>query len=231
MTRLVAFVLLLTAALALMLMFFLSHIVQYGITAKTGFPTHVEDLSSNPLRGTLRASGFEVRNPPHYSQPRFLEIERLDLRVSPGSLFRNRIEVENFELKVPRLTGIRNAEGRINLEEFGSVIEEMLDDRRSREPEKEVVIKRFRLKIDKVELLDYSHPSGDRAEEYRVDVDLELTNVTSLRNVAPEVLRRFAAAGISFERDAVFAGAVPEALASRIRSELGIAEEVKKNGF
>jgi len=223
-TRLITFLVLLTLGLVLMFMFFLSHIVQYGITAKTGFPTHVEELRSNMLRGSLYARTFEIRNPGHYEHSGFIDIDRLDIKASPASFFRDRVVVERFEIEIPRLTGVRNADGLVNLEEFRTVIEEMFDERKEQMPGKEGVIERFRLKIDKVVVLDYSGDGSGKPEEYDVNLLLELTEVTSLRSVAPEVLRQFAAAGVSFESDAVFAGAVPEKHISRVRSGIGAGE-------
>ncbi len=214
-----------------MVMFFLSHIVQYGITARTGFPTSVEEMSSNPLRGSVYIRSFRIRNPDHYRKSDFIDIERLDLKASPASFFRDRLVVERFEVEIPRITGIRNADGQVNLEEFGTVIEEMLNERRDRERGREVVIERLRLKIDTVVLIDYASGNGGVTEDYRVNVDLELTDVTSLRKVAPEVLRQFAAAGISFEDDALLAAIVPEELLSRIRADIGsVDRETREAG-
>ncbi len=221
MTRIIAFFLLLSLALAVMFMFFLSYIVEYGITAKTGFPTRVEELNSNPFRGSVSATGFGISNPDHYPSPDFIDVLRMEIKASPVSFFRDRIVVERVEIEIPSLTGVRNAEGRINFEEFRSVVEEQLDERKSLDPGKEVVIERLRLVIDRVVLVDYALDGGESVQEYSVNIDLELTDVTSLRSVAPELFRRFASAGISFDPDAIFTAIVPERFLSRVRSEIG----------
>lgn len=203
-----------------MFMFFFSHIVQYGITAKTGFPTRVEELKSNPLTGSLSARDFEIRNPDHFEHGDFLEIAGLQVKVVPSSLFRDRIVVERVEVEIPRLTGVRNAEGTINFGEFRSAVEGLMDEHKEGGDGKAVVIESFSLKIDKVFLIDYSGSIPETTQEYDVDIDIRLSDVVSLRAVAPEVFRRFAAAGISFEADSIFTALVPERYIDRVRSDI-----------
>ena len=218
--RLAAFFLLLTVVLGLLLMFFLSHILQYGITAKTGFPTLVDELSSNPLRGTLAARNFHIRNPEVFPSDAFLEIGRLQFKLSPASLFRETIEVEHIEVEISQLTGIREPGGRVNFEEFRIALEGL---RAADEGGggKTFAIGRFRLKLDRVLLIDYSGDGLERLQEYEVDLDMSFEDTTSLRLVAPEVLRRLASAGVPFDEDSIFTALVPERYRERVRREIG----------
>ncbi len=208
-TRLAAFFLLLTVVLGLLFMFFLSHILQYGITAKTGFPTRMGEFSSNPLRGKLAVEDFHVENPESFSRQAFLEINRLRFKVSPASLFRERVVVEHIEVEIAQLTGIREAGGRINFEEFRTAVEGLREER-NRASGKSFAINRLQLKIDRVLLVDYSREGPERSSEYEVNLDLSFEDVTSLRLVAPEVLRQLAAAGVPFDRDSIFSTLIPE---------------------
>ncbi len=219
-TRLAAFFLLLTAVLGLLLMFFLSHILQYGITAKTGFPTRVDELTSNPLRGTLAARNFHIRNPEGFPRDDFLEIGRLQFKLSPASLFRETVEVEHIEVEISQLTGIREPGGRVNFEEF-RIAMEGLREAGEGGGGKTFAIGRLRLKIDRVLLIDYSGAGAERIREYEVDLDIGFEDLTSLRLVAPEVLRRLAAAGVPFDKDSIFTTLIPEHYRERVRTEIG----------
>lgn len=218
-SRLAAFFLLLTVVLGLLFMFFLSNILQYGITAKTGFPTRMGELSSNPLRGKLAVIDFHVENPASFSREAFLEIGRLHFKLSPASLFRERVVVEHIEVEIVQLTGIREAGGRINFEEFRTAVEGVREDRNGTAG-KSFAINRLNLKIDRVLLVDYSGEGPERSSEFEVNLDLSFEDVTSLRLVAPEVLRQLAAAGVPLSRDSIFSTLIPERYREGLWSEV-----------
>ena len=194
--------------LALLIMFFFSHIIQYGITARTGFPARAEEIKSSALRGDLRVRALSIDNPEGFSHEAFLEVDVLRLKVVPSSLLGNRLVVKRLEVEVSSLTGVRTADGRVNFAEFRDAVEGK--DGGAGGIGRSVVIEELRVKIDRVWLIDHALDGPDRTREYAVGMDLAFSDVVSLRPIAPEVLRQLAGAGISFDPDGIFASLIPE---------------------
>ena len=64
----------------------------------TGTPVKLASFSSS-FDGKVRLEGLQVGNPPGYQQPNALVLESIYVKVNPGTLFSNRIEVDEIIIK------------------------------------------------------------------------------------------------------------------------------------
>jgi hypothetical protein len=77
--------------------------VEKGGSVVLKVPVHLQNASIR-FSGSATLTGFEIANPPGYSEPRSVAFERLEAAVRPGSLFQDVVEIGNLELVRPDLT-------------------------------------------------------------------------------------------------------------------------------
>lgn len=77
--------------------------VEKGGAAALKVPVHLQSASVR-FSGAATLTGFEIANPPGYSEPRSVAFEKLEASIRPGSLFQDVVEIGNLELVRPDLT-------------------------------------------------------------------------------------------------------------------------------
>ena len=96
--RILLIVLIVVVVLVLAVSLFLDSMVAGAVRTigprVTGTPIALEKVNINLLRGRVELVGFKVGNPPGYQKPDAFVLESFVCRVQPGSLFSDKIVVE-----------------------------------------------------------------------------------------------------------------------------------------
>ena len=83
----------------------------------TGTPVKLASFSSS-FDGKVRLEGLQVGNPPGYQQPNALVLESIYVKVNPGTLFSNRIEVDEIIIKGLKTNYEMRLDGSSNLSDI-----------------------------------------------------------------------------------------------------------------
>lgn len=89
--------------------------------ALLGVPVTLADAEFRPLRGLLRLEGLHVGNPEGFTSPGLFDLDRMEIRLRPGSLFSDTIRVTRIEIAAPVIT-YELGLGRSNI---GALIEQL----------------------------------------------------------------------------------------------------------
>jgi uncharacterized protein involved in outer membrane biogenesis len=90
------------------LVFFLDAVVKKGVETLGPRVTKTEvvlaSASLSPWRGTAHLSGLVVGNPEGFKAPYAMRVGEIAVRLRPGSIFAETIEVDRIEVRAPELT-------------------------------------------------------------------------------------------------------------------------------
>lgn len=77
--------------------------VEKGGSAALKVPVHLNSASIH-FSGSASLTGFDVGNPPGYTEPQSVRFDRVDASVLPSTLFREVIEIDELRVVKPDLT-------------------------------------------------------------------------------------------------------------------------------
>lgn len=199
--RLLAVLVVVGAVGALSWMIFLPVAVTAQLRSRTGFGARVASLSCNVFTGRVTVRGLVVSNPGSFPTGDFVVLREFSLEADVGSLFSDRIVLDELTLDVRRVTLVRRADGKSNAEVFQ---DELLGAPGTAggprpagaTPARKFLIRRLSLRFDQLVIAD--HTGGKTAgQEFGLGLDQRYENVTDGKQLlVPEVLRRLAAANL-----------------------------------
>jgi hypothetical protein len=100
--------------------------IEHGATYALGVPTTVGDVDLSLLGGEVTIRELAVANPEGFQTPHMMRLDRLNVRVRPGSLMEDAVEVEQFVIEgldvyIEQKIGKSNVSVILgNLEKFGT---------------------------------------------------------------------------------------------------------------
>lgn len=203
-------------------MFSIRDLLTKKLAEQTGFSVSVEKCEANPFAGRVHLQDLEIRNPELFPVGDFLEVREVRVRASPSSFLTGPLHVREVLVDLGRLTGVRSACGRINLEQFRRGLEgaekreAMARSRAGGKPR--VLIDQLNLKLESFATADYAGNLVQR--EYPVRVDMRVENLGEPLNLGPLLVEAVAGKGLSHAGNAIFAALLPQLLWLKIRAAL-----------
>ena len=141
----------------------LPRIAQTYLKNKTGFEAHIDTLAIDPFTASLSLRNAVIRNPrQHFSDPDFLELNQLIIRINP---FRFRSEstkvIDEILLDIEQLTYVKTSENLSNFQAFAAVVQpQLLTDGRLQDEKKGITpsweVKRLTLRLRTLKETDRS---------------------------------------------------------------------------
>ena len=184
--------------------------IEKGIERRTDFALDLGQTRLRPLDGVVELSNARLANPPEFSSPDFLDIERLRVDFDTQSLQTEELHFEELTLVLRRFAYVVREDGRNNVEVFA---ERLAGEGRedaiglSHRPYR---IDRVLIQLDEL-LVDTpgAEPGEDRAaREIRINSRLEATDVTDLESLLEPLLAELRAAGVELPPSS-FLGWIP----------------------
>jgi AsmA protein len=156
--------------------------LQSMLSDAAGRPVRLEGdiaLSIFPWTG-FSIGGFQVMNPPGFSDPHFLTVDSFEIKVAPIPLFSRDIQVRHVRLASPRLVLETTSEGRSNWENLGRSPDKQPADAPPPPPstgDSGLPVKAFR--VNEISVTDGEAVWIDRGSRKTLsDLELKLENIS-----------------------------------------------------
>lgn len=193
--KLVAFLAVIFAFVALAWMLFLPVLLTTEIRRRTGFDASIKQLAVNPLTATISLQGLVLSNPPTFPVTEFLEVRNFQANAEVFSLFTDRPTFATMTVDIAKVTLVKGREGRTNAQAFQRNLETSRDGG-PRPPSsavaRNILVRRLHLQIDRMVIADHSFREP-RTREYTLGINQRYVDVTDLAQLAaPKVLQELA---------------------------------------
>ena len=157
----------LAAVVILVWMAFLPFTVASSVAARTGFPTRLDLLAANPFSGDGSGGGLELENPVQFGGGTFALIQSFEFDADPLSVLRDEFVINDLSVSLAEVVLVIDGEGRSNVDalrtgEFTRQAFAVTSPHAVAgfpglgEGPSSVLVRRFHLRVEKVELVDLS---------------------------------------------------------------------------
>ncbi|MFA5056643.1 MAG: hypothetical protein WC485_00895 [Opitutaceae bacterium] len=183
--KLLFFLALFGAGVALAWMCLLPEAVARLVRARTGFGIEIQSLYANPFTADLEIHGLVVTNPPSFPRKDFVELREFRARARLFSLFSRRPVIDDAVIDVALVCLVKDAHGLINTRVFqaGLLGPAAGPPPGTKPEEREFLIKRLQVRLDRLVIADYSRRRPD-VREFNLNFNHAYENVTSARQLA-----------------------------------------------
>lgn len=171
MLRIILFLCVVGAGLALAWMLFLPEILATTVKKRTGFEVQIARMSSNPFTGELKADEIVVRNPAGWPSGAFVQIRELKAVMDMSSVFGSRPVVKSAYLDISTVSWVSDAHRASNFQVFedrrkGEKPQPKKLPAKEKEPEvpREFLVQDLELRYGRLELNDFSGPKPANRE-------------------------------------------------------------------
>ncbi|MDD2764597.1 MAG: hypothetical protein PHE83_11545 [Opitutaceae bacterium] len=184
--KLVFFLALLCAGMALAWMCLLPYAVTRLVRARTGFGIEIRSLYANPFTADLEIRGLVVTNPSSFPRKDFVELREFRARARLFSLCSRRPVIDDAVIDVALICLVKDPHGLINTRAFR---DGLIGPASARPPaeakpeERKFLIKRLQVRFDRLMVADYSRRRPD-VREFNLNFSHTYENVTSARQLA-----------------------------------------------
>ena len=192
--RLLLFLAIFFAVLALAWMILLSPAVTRFVQGRTGFPMEIQTLYVNPFTGRLALRGLAIKNPPTFPNSAFAEVREVSVAWRVSSLLSQRLVIDDVVVDVAGVTLVKDRLGEINAWLFQERLAGVPANRppagspagasvEAKSRPQEFLIKRLRLRCDRLVIADYSGRQPV-VRELALNFNHTYENVTSTKQLA-----------------------------------------------
>jgi len=164
--------------------FVLPRIVVSQIHAKTGFNVTVDHLSVNPLTAKIAIRGMLLKNPDGWPEEKFVDLREFRADGNLGSLFSERMIINEMVIDVAQCTLVKNKDGQYNAKVFSNGFSSSGPTEKPKEPgkKKDFLIKHLVLKFDTLVYADYSG-GKPLTKKYDLNLNRDLHDVDSVAKI------------------------------------------------
>lgn len=197
--KLLIFLVVVCAFVALGWMLFLPQIVSSQLRKRTGFDATIQRLSVNPVTGTVEMRGFVLTNPPTFPVGDFVELREFRANAEASTLFSDQPVFDRMLIAAATITLVKREDGRTNAEAFQDNFEDY--ERKAlvakSQSQRGVLIRELELRVDKLVIIDHSVRVPTR-REFTLKLHQTYTDVTSIEQLlAPAALRQLAPVAVA----------------------------------
>ncbi len=193
--------------------FYVPFLAEKYLSHRTDFPTTITRSHLNLFLGEVDLWGLNIENPTRFHEPHLLMLKEFSLHLNPMSLATDTKEIERLVLDIPEMSWVKTATGEVNIDAFmegfqGTPTQTESDKKTTKTKESaspKLLIKHLVLRIGTVHKLDYTGGSA-KTTDYKVNLDLDLKNVSSVADVMLPVTLALSKSGVSFLGDALKEG-------------------------
>jgi uncharacterized protein involved in outer membrane biogenesis len=175
--------------------------VQVGVKYATGLEMEIDRMQVGLLNTRLGIEGLRLKNPPGFADPYMFDVPEVYVDYDLGSFLRKEPHIEEIRFNLNELTVVRASDGHLNLDALRAVQaskDKEAAPQQQVEPAKEpreqaamkVRIDLLKLKVGKVVYKDYSRGDPPRVQEFAVNIDESVPNITNLQVFAATIVSR-----------------------------------------
>jgi len=177
-------------AAAILKDFVIKSVITVAATQVTGAPVHIDGFSLGVFNQTVRISGFKMYNPKGFPRGTLVYLSRINVTYDLGALFRKRLHLSNAEIELKEMGLIKNAEGKLNVNELKVMKQVEKKEARGRKPSKQMPMQIDTLKLGIGKIISKDYSSGKEPVVYVYDVNIHKTyrNITSAQALAALIL-------------------------------------------
>jgi uncharacterized protein involved in outer membrane biogenesis len=197
--RLVVFLVVVFAVLALAWMLFLPQVFTSQLRKRSGFDATIERLAVNPVTGSVEMRGFVLTNPPTFPAADFIELREFRANAKVSSLFSDQPVFDRMLVDAASVTLVKRQDGRTNAEAFQGNLE---DQNRATlvaksNSQRGVLVRDLEIRIDRLVIIDHSLRVPSR-REFTLNLHQSYTDVTRIDQLlAPGALSQLAPVAIA----------------------------------
>ena len=169
----------------------------------TGFGLDIGELKINPFTGVIDLQQAILTNPENFTIPGFIHINQAKIKVDVSSLIKERKVIKELVIDIEEINLVTNEAGEINTRIFLNTLNPSEESGPSPEPSGEPVqfiIERLVIRLHTVKLSNYSK-GKPRIRTAEPNLDLELNDITDMKQVIKPLSRELSLMGISFVAD------------------------------
>jgi len=211
--KFLVFVLVLAATFTLLWILLVPSLVTGLIKKRTGFDATVSSLYVNPFAASIDIRQLEIDNPPGlFPQKDFVVVNQFKTQAEPGSLFGDRVVVNDAVFDIALIAVVKNAQRQTNADLFEKGImgpppqkpqpqpgEEQPPEEKKpageKKPPKKFLIHHLVVKLDKIIIADYSG-SAPRVSEVPLKINRTFTEVTDFKQITAPLIADLSVAGV-----------------------------------
>ena len=162
-----------------------------GAKVVAGLDLSIADVKIGLGETDVGLKGIQLQNPKGFPDERMVDIPEVYINYNLLDFFNDNIHVEEMRLELSELVIVKNAEGKLNINELLPPKDETEEPEEPSEPEepqkekkkKELLIDSLKLKIGKVVYKDYT-VNPPKITDYQVNIDDEFEDVNTISLVS-----------------------------------------------
>ena len=154
-------VLILAGALAVAGYFMLPAYLEYKLEKQTGFRADFGNISLHIMEGAVEIRDAKIENPVSYTEPFFIDINRIKVDLRPMSLLGERCIFEEVILEIKQVAYVTGSDSENNIAALLKALETAAEEEVEEEEEVEAepfrfLIERLSIKLDSIKVANYS---------------------------------------------------------------------------
>ncbi|MBI5144211.1 MAG: hypothetical protein HZA30_04005 [Candidatus Omnitrophica bacterium] len=154
--------------------------LEKAVRAISGLRLSIGAIDVGLIKPLLKVQRLTLLNPDKFPDRIMFEIPLLYIRYDIGSLFKNKIHLEDMTLELKEVSVVRNADGELNLNSLNIVKGPPKKKEKKVTPKQAmpaIMIDRLHLKVGKVIYKDYTQAPFPRILEFNINLDEKCENI------------------------------------------------------
>lgn len=186
-------------------------LASFFVDKKTNYPAKIESFDSKLVEGTIDANNISISNPPSFPHPTFIDINQVKVDLDLDSLNKEVLIIEEVIVDIDKIGYITDTEKNNNLKQFISAFQES-DKTQPSEPETspespqeesepepfQFLIQRLVIRLNTIETANYANAADGTLKTYNAGIDLELTDVSDVKDIIKPLQRMLLSLGMEF---------------------------------
>lgn len=181
-------------------------LTSFFVDKKTGYPTKMESFESTLTKGLIDTRHISISNPPSFPYPTFIDINQVKVDLDLESLDKETLVIEEAVVDINKFSYITDKAKNNNLKQFITAFQspkEAESSEESKEPTQakkpfKFLIQRLAIRLNTVEIADFSKAANGSLKTYNVAINLELTNVSDVKDIIKQLQKKLLSLDISF---------------------------------
>jgi len=161
-------------------------VVTVATSQITGAPVGIDRFSLGVFKRSVRISGFKIFNPSGFPKGILVELPKINVDYSLGSLLSGKLHLLNVEVELKEIGLIKNKDGKLNVDSLKIVKESKKKGKAS--AQMPIKIDTLKLGIGRIVLKDYSSGGEPVIKVYDINLNKTYKNITSVQQLTALIL-------------------------------------------